>query len=81
MGMGVVLLAVHQCSHVFDQASRGVTKLFWGYFMDKQNLPLTRGKTWIYHKRKSIVLSSLLPGGKYVDRGSAVGSTPMFTCF
>ena len=81
MGIGVVLLAVPHCSHVFDQARRGVTKLFWGYFAKKPNLPLTRGETWSYHKRKSIVLSSLLPGGKNGGGGSAVGSTPMLTCF
>ena len=81
MGMGVVLLAVPQCSHSFDQASRGVTQLLRGYFSNKQNLPLSRGETWSYHERKLIVLSSVLPGGKYGDGGSAVGSTPMFTCF
>ena len=81
MGMGVVLLAVPQCPHVFDQASRGVTQLLRGYFSNKQNLPLSRGETRSYHKRKSIVFSSLLAGGKYGDGGSVVGSTPMFTYF
>ena len=81
MGMGVVWLAVHQCSHSFDQASGGVTQLLRGYFLNKQNLPLCRGETWNSHNRQSIVLSSLLAGGKYGDGGSAVGSTPMFTYF
>ena len=81
MGMGVVLLAVHQCSHSFDQARRGVTQLLRGYFSKKQNLPLSRGKTRSSHKRQSIVLSSLLAGGKYGDGGSVVGSTSLFTCF